>query len=824
VPSAFLRDAGIVTVRATVTDRDGASFEAFTGVRVAEVAPKLTLQGAAKGTEGQSYSLKLSASDPGRDTINRWTIDWGDGSSQTVDAATATLNHVFADNGALTIRVTAQDDDGVYRATKAVTVANVAPTITLSGPATIIEGDSYALDLASTDPGTDRIDHWDINWGDGVSERWDGDTRQATHRYSDDSGAGSRQIVVTAVDEDGRFTATRNVKVENAAPSTRLRGIGSSTSLLAGGPAASSTRVTVNEGGNFTLQIGPAEDRGTDTVSRYSIDWGDGSAAQTVDAPARAANGLVPTLQVTHVYTDGPALRTISVLLIDEDGSFANATTLDVEVRNVAPLAQLTNSTQGTGGPVNEGGSATVSFVNPSDPSAADAAAGFTYSYDFDNDGVFEITGSTAATAVVPGILLKDGGTRIVRGVITDKDGGTFESLTGVRVINVPPAAPTAPTLILVGAGNTVTFTEGTAAVAAAPAITVSDGDSTSLTSARVAITSGFLAGDTLAATTAGTAISASYNAGTGVLTLSGTDTLARYQAVLASVTFGSTSPNPTNYGTVTSRGLTWQVNDGSLDSNPLTSAVSVVGLNQAPLLAGTGNTVTFTEGTAAVAAAPAITVSDGDSTSFTSARVAITSGFLPGDTLTATKAGTAISANYNAGTGVLTLSGTDTLARYQAVLASITFSSSSSDPTNGGRDTTRTLRWSVNDGEIDSSAVTSTVTVVGAIQPPVLQNPGPLALVAVAGQTLTLRLATTNPNPSSSLRFQLLAGPAGAILDPVTGVLTWAVPALYPGGLVDFSVRASDGDLSSDPLTFSLAVFRTSSTTSARRRAGLTS
>ena len=50
--------------------------------------------------------------------------------------------------------------------------------------------------------------------------------------------------------------------------------------------------------------------------------------------------------------------------------------------------------------------------------------------------------------------------------------------------------------------------------------------------------------------TTAGTAITASYDAASGVLTLTGTDTLAHYQQVLDSVTYASTSHNPTSFGT----------------------------------------------------------------------------------------------------------------------------------------------------------------------------------------------------------------------------------------------------------------------------------
>ena len=101
----------------------------------------------------------------------------------------------------------------------------------------------------------------------------------------------------------------------------------------------------------------------------------------------------------------------------------------------------------------------------------------------------------------------------------------------------------------------TASYTEQGCGGDAVAGATVSDVDNTTLASATVSITGGtLLAGDVLAATTAGTSITASYNAATETLTLSGTDTLAHYQAVLDSVTFSSSSQNPTNFGSDTDR------------------------------------------------------------------------------------------------------------------------------------------------------------------------------------------------------------------------------------------------------------------------------
>ena len=104
-------------------------------------------------------------------------------------------------------------------------------------------------------------------------------------------------------------------------------------------------------------------------------------------------------------------------------------------VNNVAPTA-----TFGNGGSVNEGSSGSVSFTDQADASPVDLAAGFTYSYDFGNDGTFEINDSATPSATVPASYLADGpGSRTVRGRITDKDGDFTDYTTTITILNVAP-------------------------------------------------------------------------------------------------------------------------------------------------------------------------------------------------------------------------------------------------------------------------------------------------------------------------------------------------------------------------------------------------
>ena len=100
------------------------------------------------------------------------------------------------------------------------------------------------------------------------------------------------------------------------------------------------------------------------------------------------------------------------------------------------------------------------------------------------------------------------------------------------------------------------------------PALTVTDADNATLAAATVSISGGFLAGDALNFTNQN-GITGSYNAATGVLTLSGTATVAQYQAALDVGDLLLEQPQPDHFGTDTSRSISWAVNDGTLNSTP---------------------------------------------------------------------------------------------------------------------------------------------------------------------------------------------------------------------------------------------------------------
>jgi hypothetical protein len=291
---------------------------------------------------------------------------------------------------------------------------------------------------------------------------------------------------------------------------------------------------------------------------------------------------------------------------------------------------------------------------------------------------------------------------RTISWQVTDGVATSATATSTLTTVHVPASIkPDAP----------VTFTQNGPAVPIDATLAVDDVDSNGdLTGATVSITSGLLPGDILTANTAGTTITAGYS--NGVLTLTGADTVADYKTVLQSVKFSSNGSDPTSEGTDTSRGISWTVNDGA----STTTATSSVNVSAVPTVVA-GADVSFQAGPnkTVVLDAP---IGVFDDTPLTGATVTIAGGFQSGDVLAANTNGTSITASYN--NGVLTLSGNDTQQHYQAVMASVTLSSTQF------QDGKATIDWQVTDTKGRTSEVaTSKAEISAAIGSLPLNNQG---------------------------------------------------------------------------------------------------
>ena len=374
-------------------------------------------------------------------------------------------------------------------------------------------------------------------------------------------------------------------------------------------------------------------------------------------------------------------------------------------------------------------------------------------------------------------------------------------TLNGFTALNSPPTVTTS-------AGATA-YTENDPPTAIDPSLTVTDPDDATLVAAKVRISAGFVsATDTLGFTNQN-GIAGSYNSATGVLDLTGSASVANYQAALRSVTYYNSSDTPT-----TNRTIAFSASDIHAFGAEATKGIAITPVNDAPQATNLNAAETYTEDTPLNLID--IVVSDVDN-STTTATLTL-SDPSAGSLNTATSG--AVTSTYNAGTGVWSASGA--ISDVNSLLAGLTFTPASNYNSNFS------IATSVSDGIAPaltgSKAMTGiavndapTVTTTGgsasfrASGPAVIVDPG----VAVsdidspnlAGATISIA-ANFSHAAGDALNFVNQNGITGSY-DATTGVLTLTGSASltdYQAALrsITFSNTDSAGtDLSTRTVTF---------------------
>jgi uncharacterized protein len=182
-------------------------------------------------------------------------------------------------------------------------------------------------------------------------------------------------------------------QVSDHDPSVMRVKLNAAPTVSAGGPYA------VGEGSSITLTATGNDPEGGALTYAWDLDGN-----STFETPGQS---------VSFAAGDGPASPVVRVQVTDDGGETATAQTT-VDVQNVAPTATFSApATDFAGYPF------TLSLSSPSDPSAADTAAGFTYAFDCGDGSGYGAFGPSA-TATCP---TSDVGTRSVAAKIRDKDG-----------------------------------------------------------------------------------------------------------------------------------------------------------------------------------------------------------------------------------------------------------------------------------------------------------------------------------------------------------------------------------------------------------------
>ena len=464
------------------------------------------------------------------------------------------------------------------RQTFKVNAANVAPTISLPGPAltytenaaaTIIDAGATATDpdSANFDTGTLTIDY---------SVGGSADDRLAIRN----EGTGAGQIGVSGSNVTfggttiGTFTGgtgttalvvTFNANSSPAAAQALMRNI--TYANVSDSPAASRTV-------RFVLTDG---DGGTSNAATKVI-----NVTAVNDAPVVDLNGGAAGIDYTTTFTeDGPAVAAVDA---------AALTVTDADNANIASATiTLTNHP--------DGADESLSVTGVSCPGITVAAYN-------SSTGVLALTGSTTKAAYQACLRTltynnadQDPNTSD-RSVTVKVNDGSLDSATATSTIHVT-AVNDAPTLDLNGAAGgvdaTATFTEDGPPTALAPAAVVDDVDDTNLIAASVQLTinppSGTVVPDVpdeilwWDGTSGGACdgLSLSYSTATGTLIVTGTATVGRYQACLRSIKYQNTR----DAMNVTARNAEFTVFDAHAvnnTSNRPDVTITLVPVNDAPV------------------------------------------------------------------------------------------------------------------------------------------------------------------------------------------------------------------------------------------------
>jgi PKD repeat protein len=415
-------DDGTYQVSVVATDQNGVTAQSTRTFVADQVAPHATLTPPRGGDAGVPAAFTASATDPSSvDTQAGFTYAWDFGDGNT--ATGASVQHSFSKPGTYRIALTATDEDGMVGSASAVVTVVRLPTAVFIAPRFVYEGTTTAhLTFASPSGGSGAYAYsYDFN-NDGTFEVTGTNARTVTipEAFLDD-GPATCVVHGRITDSRGGFTDyTAAIVVKNVVPHAVMQ-------LPAG--------VDAGIAAAFAASARDASTADTNAGFTYTWNFGDGS-------------GVIAGANPSHIYARAGTYA-VTLTATDKDGTVG--ITHVVLVVHRLPTATLTLPVT-----VVEGTATARMTIN-----VAGGSRAYAYSFDFNNDGNFEIAGSTSASAFIPEAYLDDGpGTLVVHGHVTDKAGAQVDVTGTIKITNAAPTAKiTLPTGVTAGTAATFTVT-----------------------------------------------------------------------------------------------------------------------------------------------------------------------------------------------------------------------------------------------------------------------------------------------------------------------------------------------------------------------------
>jgi len=108
-------DDGVYPIAVEVDDGNGNTDTDATTLTVNNFVPILSTTGSSTVGVSTVYTLTLGVTDPGADTISSWTINWGDGTIDTIAGNPSSATHTYTRAGfTFNILASATDEDGTW--------------------------------------------------------------------------------------------------------------------------------------------------------------------------------------------------------------------------------------------------------------------------------------------------------------------------------------------------------------------------------------------------------------------------------------------------------------------------------------------------------------------------------------------------------------------------------------------------------------------------------------------------------------------------------------------------------------------------------------
>lgn len=472
------------------------------------------------------------------------------------------------------------------------------------------------------------------------------------------------------------------------------------------GQFVSSTGVAGNIVRVNTYTVGNQEQPavGMDATGDFVVAWQSGNPASASFSQDGSGYGIFSQRYTTH---PGPILANIESTALNTLAAVPTPVTQTIQFSsNVTTIADATVMISSN----YQNGQDVLGFVNTPKISG---------SWNPTN-GTLTLSGTDSVadyTAALRSVTYHDTSatpnTSLVRTISFQASDGTNEGNTESRNVNVLASAPT-PTLS--GISSSINYVQGASPIALAPNLVITDPNNLTQLSAMVSFTN-WQGEDRLSFSNIYAfqhTFVQDLTAHTASLTIMGVATQGQYQTLLRSVVYWDVSSNP-----VTAARVAWfTVNDGATNSTPATQSITVTALHLPPLLSGIeSSALSYNALGAATAITSTLLVSTAVVNDLTSATVQI-QNYQNGQDVLMFQNTAKITGTFNGFTGVLTLTGVDTVSDYRTALRSVMFFNSDPYPVVGDR----TINFQVNDGTASnnlSNVATRTIDVL----PPMLSG-----------------------------------------------------------------------------------------------------